>query len=66
MKILNSDYRAVARVIKDQRPDPYGYSEADQNVNAALDEVARGLADIFKDEEPLFGKADFLKWAGVQ
>lgn len=66
MKILNSDYRAIAKVIADQRPDPYAYTEAAQNTNAALDEVSRGLAQIFKEEDVLFGTSTFLEWAGVQ
>lgn len=61
---MTTDYRAVAQAIADKRPDPYGYSEADQNVSAALDEIARDLAVIFKKEDVLFSRADFMLWSG--
>lgn len=71
MKILNTDYKAIAEVIKAQRccagmgPDMC-VDCSDNGVGpATVDDLARALADHFAKEQPLFSRADFLKWAGV-
>ena len=60
--MTKQDYEALAALLKSAR---YGYDDQEGNVDSALDNLARDMAQ-YMARNPHFDEAKFLAAAGVQ